>query len=82
MPLYIVVYDIRVDKRRQKVHDLLKGYGKWGQYSTFEYVLSTARFTELRRRLRKLINLDAASGFIRCRTILWDRWRFWVWGHR
>ncbi|MEG4311572.1 MULTISPECIES: CRISPR-associated endonuclease Cas2 [unclassified Microcoleus] len=82
MPLYIVVYDLRVDKRRQKVHDLLKSYGKWGQYSTFEYVLSTARFTELRRRLRKLINLDAASGFIRCRAILWDRWRFWVWERR
>ncbi|MEG4115091.1 MULTISPECIES: CRISPR-associated endonuclease Cas2 [unclassified Microcoleus] len=82
MPLYIVVYDLRVDKRRQKVHDFLKGYGKLVQYSTFEYVLSTARFTGLRRRLRKLINLDAASGFIRCRAILWDRWKFWEWEGR
>ncbi len=61
MLLYIVVYDIPIDKRRKKVHDLLKGYGKWVQYSTFECVLPTAKFAELQRRLGKLINLDEDS---------------------
>ena len=61
MLLYVVVYDIPVDKRRQKVHDLLEGYGKWVQYSTFECVLSAAKFTELQKRLRKLANLSEDS---------------------
>ncbi|MEG4320852.1 MULTISPECIES: CRISPR-associated endonuclease Cas2 [unclassified Microcoleus] len=61
MLFYIVVYDIPVDKRRQKVHDLLKGYGKWVQYSTFECVLPTAKFQELQQRLGKLVKLDEDS---------------------
>lgn len=55
MLLYIVVYDIPCDKRRQRVSDLLTGYGQRVQYSVFECILSTAKYNELRSRLRKRI---------------------------
>ncbi|MCU0542981.1 MAG: CRISPR-associated endonuclease Cas2 [Oscillatoriaceae cyanobacterium Prado104] len=58
MYLYVVVYDIPCDKRRQKVFNLLSGYGTWVQYSVFECVLSQRQFEELRTRLRGRVNLD------------------------
>lgn len=61
MLFYVVVYDIPDNKRRQKVHDLLEGYGKWVQYSTFECVLSSAKFAELQKRLRHRVKLEEDS---------------------
>lgn len=61
MLFYIVVYDLPDNKRRQKVHDLLKGYGTWVQYSTFECVLTKRKFTELQNRLRRLLVLTEDS---------------------
>ncbi|KOR34715.1 MULTISPECIES: CRISPR-associated endonuclease Cas2 [Planktothricoides] len=61
MLFYVVVYDIPDNKRRQKVHDLLEGYGKWVQYSTFECVLSSAKFEELQKRLRYRVKLEEDS---------------------
>lgn len=61
MLLYVVAYDIPCDKRRQRVSDLLEGYGRRVQYSVFECLLSTAKYDELRQRLRKRVNLDEDS---------------------
>jgi CRISPR-associated protein Cas2 len=61
MLFYVVVYDIPDNKRRGKVHDLLEGYGKWVQYSTFECVLSPAKFAELQKRLRHRVKLEEDS---------------------
>lgn len=61
MLFYVVVYDIPDNKRRQKVHDLLEGYGKWVQYSTFECVLSRKKFKELKERLRYRLKLEEDS---------------------
>jgi CRISPR-associated protein Cas2 len=61
MLLYIVTYDIPCDKRRKKVSDLLEGYGKRVQYSVFECSISDAKYNELRRRLKKRINLQEDS---------------------
>jgi len=61
MLFYVVVYDIPDNKRRQKVHDLLEGYGKWVQYSTFECVLSSTKFEELQKRLRYRVKLEEDS---------------------
>nr|WP_017303828.1 CRISPR-associated endonuclease Cas2 [Spirulina subsalsa] len=51
--LYVIAYDIPVDKRRKKVADLLEGYGQRVQYSVFECVLDSRRYEELRNRLRR-----------------------------
>jgi CRISPR-associated protein Cas2 len=54
--LYLVVYDISVDKRRTKVHNTLCGYGKWTQFSVFECWLTKSQFLELRVKLGKHID--------------------------
>ena len=57
MLLYIVVYDITCDKRRNKISKLLKGYGRRVQYSVFECVLSIAKYRELQQKLESKLNL-------------------------
>lgn len=54
----VVAYDIPCDKRRNKVSNLLKGYGQRVQYSVFECVLSQAKYDELRRRLKARVKLS------------------------
>jgi CRISPR-associated protein Cas2 len=52
----LVSYDISEDKRRTKIHDILKSYGQRVQYSVFECNLTQTQYTKLRNRLSKLIN--------------------------
>jgi len=59
--LYVVIYDISVDKRRKKVADLLEGYGQRVQFSAFECVLSESKFEELRSRLAKVVKMEEDS---------------------
>lgn len=56
MLLYLITYDIPCNKRRKKVSDILEGYGTRVQYSVFECVLPTAKYTELKKRLKTKIN--------------------------
>ncbi|MBD2667225.1 CRISPR-associated protein Cas2 [Richelia sinica FACHB-800] len=58
MFLYVISYDIPCDKRRKKVADLLEGYGQRVQYSVFECQLSTEKYQNLRRQLRKKLKLE------------------------
>lgn len=53
--LYIIAYDIAVDKRRGKVHKTISGYGKWTQYSLFECFLSAKQYLQLRHKLDKIV---------------------------
>jgi len=57
--LYLVVYDLPAtkagNKRRQRLHDLLSGYGNWKQYSLFECFLSTKQFVTLQHKIEDLI---------------------------
>jgi CRISPR-associated protein Cas2 len=57
----IVSYDISEDKRRTKIHDILKSYGQWMQYSLFECDLSKTEYAKLRSRLNKIINSETDS---------------------
>lgn len=60
--MYIVVsYDIPEDKRRTKIHSILKSYGEWVQYSVFECDLTNAQYAKLRSRLGKLIKPETDS---------------------
>ncbi len=48
---YIVVsYDIPEDKRRTKIHSVLKSYGQWMQLSVFECNITSAQYAKLRSR--------------------------------
>lgn len=60
--MFIVVsYDIPEDKRRTKIHSILKGYGDWVQYSMFECNLTPTQYAKMRSRLAKLIKQDTDS---------------------
>ncbi|MBD2102385.1 CRISPR-associated endonuclease Cas2 [Leptolyngbya sp. FACHB-261] len=60
--MYVVVsYDIPQDKRRTKIHKVLKSYGQWMQFSLFECNLSDAEYAKLRARLARLIKPDQDS---------------------
>jgi CRISPR-associated protein Cas2 len=60
--MYVVVsYDISEDKRRTKIHKILKSYGQWMQYSVFECNLSATEYAKLRSRLSKVIKPDRDS---------------------
>jgi len=61
MLLYVVTYDIPNDKRRKKVSDLLEGYGRRVQYSVFECLLTSAKYAELKHRLRPRLKLEEDS---------------------
>lgn len=52
----VVSYDIPDDKRRTKVMKTLEGYGRRAQYSVFECELRPAELTQLKARLRDLID--------------------------
>jgi CRISPR-associated protein Cas2 len=60
--MFIVIsYDIPEDKRRTKIHKILKSYGQWMQFSVFECELTDAQYAKLRSRLNKLIKPDEDS---------------------
>ncbi len=57
----VVTYDISEDKRRTKIHKILKSYGQWMQFSVFECSLNDAEFTRLRLQLNKMIKPEQDS---------------------
>lgn len=65
---FVVSYDIPEDKRRTKIHKVLKSYGQWVQLSVFECQLTDAQYAKLRSRLSKLIqpNQDSVRFYFLC----------------
>jgi CRISPR-associated protein Cas2 len=57
----VVSYDVPEDKRRTKIHKILKSYGQWMQFSLFECDLTETEYVKLRSRLDKLINPEQDS---------------------
>jgi CRISPR-associated protein Cas2 len=64
---YVVAYDIPDDKRRTKVHKILKGFGEWTEYSLFECFLTKKQLVLMREKLSKY--LDARSDRVRIYSI-------------
>lgn len=58
---YVVAYDIPSDRRRNKVHRVLSGFGRWTQYSLFELFLSDKELLQLQSRLEKYLNPEKDS---------------------
>ncbi len=56
-----ISYDISDDRRRTKIHKILKSYGQWMQYSIFECELTPTQYAKLRSRLNKLIKSETDS---------------------
>ncbi len=60
---YVVAYDIPDDKRRTKVHKVLKGFGQWTEFSLFECFLTKKEVLQMRAKLDK--HLDARTDRVR-----------------
>ena len=56
--LYVISYDISIDKRRAKLAKLLEGAGQRVQYSVFECDLTAKQYRSLEARIQKLLRLD------------------------
>ena len=59
--LYVIAYDIPVDRRRTKVHRVLCGYGSWTQYSLFECWLTRRQLIELQAKLARHLRPEEDS---------------------
>jgi CRISPR-associated protein Cas2 len=58
----VITYDIGEDKRRTRIHKMLKSYGQWMQFSVFECTdLTEAQYAKLRARLSKMIKPETDS---------------------
>lgn len=55
---YVIAYDIPDNKRRTKLHNLLKGFGVWNQFSLFEAHLDSQRFNKMLSIINKIIKKD------------------------
>lgn len=53
--LYVISYDIPIDRRRAKVAKLLEGFGQRVQYSVFECDLTEPQYLALQRKLHRLL---------------------------
>src|SRR2546428_13366435 len=60
---YVVAYDIPDDKRRTKVHKVLKGFGEWTEFSLFECFLTKKELLQMGAKLDK--HLDARTDRVR-----------------
>lgn len=59
--LYLISYDISIDKRRAKIAKLLEGFGQRVLESVFECDLTAAEYRQLRRKLNRRIKADAGD---------------------
>jgi CRISPR-associated protein Cas2 len=59
--LYVVAYDIPSDRRRNRIHRILCGFGRWTQYSLFECFLTRKQLVELQARLNKKLEPEEDS---------------------
>lgn len=68
--LYVVAYDIPDDRRRSKVHKVLRAYGEWTQYSLFECWLTRRQLIELHAKLRRhlIAERDSVRFYPLCRA--------------
>src|SRR5438105_3488370 len=64
---YVVAYDIPDDRRRTKVHKVLKGFGQWTEFSLFECFLNKKELLQMQAKLGKY--LDPRSDKVRIYTI-------------
>lgn len=56
--MYVLVYDIVNDRRRNRLHRALKDYGTAVQRSVFEFDLSPKEADAMMERVEKLISAD------------------------
>ena len=59
--LYVIVYDIPDDGRRNKLFKTLKGFGTRVQYSVFEAHLNKKQYEEMKHAVTRVIDASEES---------------------
>lgn len=59
--VYLIAYDVRDDKRRDRVFKILRGFGDHLQFSVFRVEATDSELVRLRARLVEAINNQADS---------------------
>jgi len=64
----VVAYDISDDRRRERLHQLLEGYGYPVQYSVFECRLKPPEIEKMKKAVRRTIrrSLDQVRYYYLC----------------
>ncbi|WP_079907504.1 CRISPR-associated endonuclease Cas2 [Carboxydocella sp. JDF658] len=65
MEHYVIVYDIRDDRRRNKIYRILKDYATPVQLSVFEAVLTKEKIVQLQYSLKRLMKNEDSIIFYR-----------------
>jgi CRISPR-associated protein Cas2 len=58
---FVVSYDIHDDKRRTRIHKVLKNFGERIQFSVFECDLTKEQFLRMQHTLKRIIEEDQES---------------------
>lgn len=58
---YLIAYDIKDDKKRKKVSDILEGYGYRVNYSVFECKTNKTKLKNLTNQIKKYLNTKQDS---------------------
>ena len=53
--MYVVVYDVVSDKRRNKISQILEKYGLRVNFSVFECMFTEAQLLDVQHRIEKLV---------------------------
>ncbi len=66
----VVTYDIPNDRRRTKLHNVLKNFGTPVQYSVFECLVDAKELAQMRRAVERVIKprLDSVRYYTLCRA--------------
>ncbi len=68
----VVVYDISNDRRRTRLHNVLKNFGTPVQYSVFECIVEGKRLEKMKEAIRRVIKprRDRVRFYYLCQTCL------------
>ena len=68
----VVVYDISNDRRRTRLHNVLKNFGTPVQYSVFECIVDGKQLEKMKKAIRRVIKprRDRVRFYYLCQTCL------------
>ncbi len=53
---YLIAYDIKDDKKRKKISDILEGLGVRVNFSVFEVEVNKSKLSHLRKKIEKYVD--------------------------
>ncbi|PID48377.1 MAG: CRISPR-associated endonuclease Cas2 [Proteobacteria bacterium] len=69
---YLITYDIKDDKKRKKISDMLDGFGARVNFSVYECEISKSKLAHLKSEIEKLVDKkqDSVRFYFLCENCL------------